>query len=69
MRREGHSALAHTAAASNLGQMLNRICIEDGVPLVNIVRSPEQAKLLREQGARYVCDSTAPDFDAVLADA
>ena len=51
MRREGHSALVHTAAASNLGQMLNRICLADGVKLVNIVRKPEQAALLRSIGA------------------
>jgi NADPH2:quinone reductase len=62
MRREGHKALVHTAAASNLGQMLNRICIADGVPLVNIVRKPEQAALLREAGAKHVCDSSAPGF-------
>ncbi|MGH8517016.1 MAG: zinc-binding dehydrogenase [Panacagrimonas sp.] len=63
LRLEGHRALVHTAAASNLGQMLNRICREDGVELVNIVRRPEQAQLLREQlGARHVCDSSAPGF-------
>jgi NADPH:quinone reductase-like Zn-dependent oxidoreductase len=62
MRREGHSALVHTAAASNLGQMLNRICIADGVKLVNIVRSAAQAELLRGIGAEYVCDSSAPGF-------
>ena len=62
MKREGHHALVHTAAASNLGQMLNKICIKDGVPLVNIVRSPEQAKILRDIGARHICDSSAPDF-------
>jgi NADPH:quinone reductase-like Zn-dependent oxidoreductase len=62
MRREGHTALVHTAAASNLGQMLNKICIQDGVPLVNIVRSPEQVTLLREIGATYVVDSSAPTF-------
>ncbi len=62
MRREGHKALVHTAAASNLGQMLNRICIADGAPLVNIVRKPEQAELLRKAGAQHVCDSSAPDF-------
>jgi NADPH-dependent curcumin reductase CurA len=62
MRREGHSALVHTAAASNLGQMLNKICIKDGVALVNIVRSTEQTALLQGIGARYVCDSTAPTF-------
>ncbi len=54
MRLEGHSALVHTAAASNLGQMLNRICSNDGVALVNIVRRAEQAELLQEQGARHV---------------
>lgn len=62
MRMEHHTALVHTAAASNLGQMLNRLCIEDGVPLVNIVRRPEQAALLTEQGAVHVCDSSSPTF-------
>ena len=62
MRREGHTALVHTAAASNLGQMLNRICLEDGIPLVNIVRRPEQEALLRGAGATHVCVSTAPAF-------
>jgi NADPH2:quinone reductase len=62
MRREGHSALVHTAAASNLGQMLNRICIKDGVSLVNIVRKPEQEELLRSQGAKHVCNSGSPTF-------
>ncbi|MDB5518139.1 MAG: putative alcohol dehydrogenase-like protein [Tardiphaga sp.] len=62
MRREGHKALVHTAAASNLGQMLNRICVKDGIDLVNIVRSDEQAKLLRDIGARYICNSTSPTF-------
>jgi NADPH:quinone reductase-like Zn-dependent oxidoreductase len=62
MRREGHKALVHTAAASNLGQMLNKICLKDGIALVNIVRSQEQADLLRKLGARHVVDSTAPDF-------
>jgi len=69
MRREGHTALVHTAAASNLGQMLNRICLQDGVPLVNIVRKPEQAALLREAGARHVVDSSAADFLPALTDA
>jgi NADPH:quinone reductase-like Zn-dependent oxidoreductase len=62
MRREGHKALVHTAAASNLGQMLNRICLKDGIPLVNIVRSKEQADILRKIGAKHVVDSTAPTF-------
>jgi len=62
MRREGHKALVHTAAASNLGQMLQKICLKDGVPLVNIVRSAEQAKILTDIGATHVLDSTAPSF-------
>jgi NADPH:quinone reductase len=62
MRREGHTALVHTAAASNLGQMLNRICIKDGVSLVNVVRKPEQEELLRGIGAKYVCNSSRPTF-------
>jgi len=69
MKREGHKALVHTAAASNLGQMLNKICLKDGIALVNIVRSPEQAKLLRGIGARYVVDSTAPTFQDDLVNA
>jgi NADPH2:quinone reductase len=62
MRMEGHSAIVHTAAASNLGQMLVKICAKDGVPLVNIVRNEAQAALLKSIGAQYVLDSTAPDF-------
>lgn len=62
MRRDGHTALVHTAAASNLGQMLVKICLKDGVNLVNIVRSPTQAATLRALGAEHVCDSSAPDF-------
>ncbi|MFT4100491.1 MAG: zinc-binding dehydrogenase [Burkholderiaceae bacterium] len=69
MRREGHKALVHTAAASNLGRMLNRICIADGIGLVNIVRRPEQEALLRNEGARYVCNSSSPDFIAELTEA
>ena len=69
MRREGHKALVHTAAASNLGQMLNRICMKDGVVLVNIVRKPEQVALLKGMGAQYVCDSSAPTFLQDLTDA
>ncbi len=62
MKREGHKALVHTAAASNLGQMLNKICQKDGIALVNIVRSRAQADILRKIGAKHVVDSTAPDF-------
>ncbi|WP_033924448.1 zinc-binding dehydrogenase [Sphingomonas sp. 35-24ZXX] len=69
MRMEGHTALVHTAAASNLGQMLNRICAADGVELVNVVRKPEQAELLRGMGAKYVVDSSSDSFKADLVDA
>lgn len=69
MRAEGHTAIVHTAAASNLGQMLNRICLKDGIPLVNIVRSEAQAAILRDIGARYIVDSTSPDFQAELTEA
>jgi len=69
MRREGHKALVHTAAASNLGQMLNKICMKDGIALVNIVRKPEQSVLLKELGAKYVCVSSTPGFMAELTEA
>ena len=66
MRLEGHTALVHTAAASNLGQMLVKICLADGIALVNIVRRPEQADLLRAIGATHVCDSSSSTFMADL---
>ena len=69
MRREGHSALVHTAAASNLGQMLNRLCMADGVALVNIVRKPEQADLLKAIGAKHVCNAASATFMQDLTDA
>jgi len=69
MRREGHKALVHTAAASNLGQMLNKICLKDGIGLVNIVRSPQQGDILRKIGAKHVIDSTAPAFMEDLTNA
>jgi NADPH:quinone reductase-like Zn-dependent oxidoreductase len=69
MRREGHKALVHTAAASNLGQMLNKICLKDGIGLVNIVRNPQQAEILRKIGAKYVVDSTSPTFMTDLTNA
>lgn len=69
MRAEGHTALVHTAAASNLGQMLNKICLKDGIDLVNIVRSPEQAKILQDIGAKYIVDSSAPTFQDDLLQA
>jgi NADPH2:quinone reductase len=62
MQMEGHTALVHTAAASNLGQMLNKICIKDGVQLVNIVRSDEQTKILKDIGAKHIVDSSKPTF-------
>jgi NADPH:quinone reductase-like Zn-dependent oxidoreductase len=69
MRMENHTALVHTAAASNLGQMLQKICINEKVHLVNIVRSEAQAAILRDIGAKHVVDSTATDFMAKLTDA
>jgi len=69
MRAEGHIGLVHTAAASNLGQMLNRICRDDGVPLVNIVRRDEQAAILREIGAEHIVDSSSPTFTDDLTEA
>ncbi len=69
MRREGHTALVHTAAASNLGQMLNRICIADNVALVNIVRSTQQADLLKSLGAKHVCNSSESGFTEALTEA
>jgi NADPH2:quinone reductase len=69
MRREGHSGLVHTAAASNLGQMLVKLCLEEHVPLVTIVRKPEQVELLRSIGAAHVCDSSLPSFMEDLIDA
>jgi NADPH:quinone reductase-like Zn-dependent oxidoreductase len=69
MRREGHAGLVHTAAASNLGQMLVKLCMKDGVPLVNVVRKPDQEALLRSLGAVHVVNSTSPTFTAELAEA
>ncbi|MFP6654127.1 MAG: zinc-binding dehydrogenase [Myxococcota bacterium] len=69
MRLEDHKALVHTAAASNLGQMLNKICLADGIDLVNIVRRDEQADLLHRIGAKIVCNSSSPDFKDELTNA
>lgn len=68
-RRDGHKAIVHTAAASNLGQMLQRICLKDGVPLINIVRSEEQAAILRGIGATEIINSQDQDYQDRLADA
>jgi NADPH:quinone reductase len=69
MRREGHAALVHTAAASSLGQMLNRLCVRDNTGLVNIVRKAEQADILRADGAVHVCNSSSPTFIQDLTEA
>jgi len=69
MKREGHTALVHTAAASNLGQMLVKICQADGVPLVNVVRSEAQVALLKGIGAEHVVNSSADTFQGDLVDA
>jgi NADPH2:quinone reductase len=69
MRREGHQALVHTAAASNLGRMLVKICKNEGIPLVNVVRSDAQLAALQELGAQYVLNSESATFDADLTDA
>jgi NADPH:quinone reductase len=69
MRLEGFGALIHTAAASNLGQMLVKLCRDEGVALVNIVRSDEQVELLRSLGAEHVLNARAPDFIAQLIEA
>jgi len=69
VRLEGHAGLVHTAAASNLGQMLVKICLEDDLPLVNVVRRPEQVAMLRALGAIHVCDSSAASFEDDLAQA
>ena len=69
MRAEGHKALVHTAAASNLGQMLNKICLADGIDLVNVVRSPAQAKILSDIGAKHIVDSSAASFQDDLVQA
>jgi NADPH:quinone reductase-like Zn-dependent oxidoreductase len=62
MRREGHTALVHTAAASNLGQMLQKLCLAEGIALVNVVRTREQEAILRGLGATHVCNSSEPTF-------
>lgn len=69
MQMEGHKALVHTAAASNLGQMLNKVCQADGIDLVNIVRREEQVTILRDLGAKYICNSSDENFREQLTDA
>ena len=62
MRMENHSGLIHTAAASNLGQMLVKICVNEGVPLVNVVRKEEHVEILKSLGATHVCNSSSENF-------
>ena len=69
MRLEGHTALVHTAAASNLGQMLQKVCTNEGIGLVNIVRRPEHVELLRGIGAKHVVNSSLDSFEADLVEA
>ena len=69
MKMENHSAIVHTAAASNLGQMLVKICKDDEIPLVNIVRKQEQVDMLKNIGAEYVCNTSDPDFMDTLVKA
>lgn len=66
MRMEGHSAIIHTAAASSLGQMLNKICLQEDIPLINVVRKQEQADILKSIGAKYICNSADDDFISQL---
>ncbi|MDE0842374.1 MAG: zinc-binding dehydrogenase [Porticoccaceae bacterium] len=69
MKLENHTALVHTAAASNLGQMLVKICLDADIPLVNIVRKSEQVELLKNLGAQYICNTSDADFMPNLIDA
>lgn len=69
MKRDGYKGIVHTAAASNLGQMLVKICKADGIPLVNIVRSAAQAEILKELGATHIINSSEDGFLDTLADA
>jgi len=62
MKLEGYKAIVHAAAASNLGQMLVKICKADGIPLINIVRSQAQVDLLKGIGAEIVLNSNDDDF-------
>ena len=68
MKNEGHAALIHTAAASNLGQMLVKICLADDIPLINIVRKSEQVELFKSHGAKYICNSSDDNFKETLVE-
>ena len=69
LKAEGHKAMVHTAAASNLGQMVLKLCQQEGIDIICVIRSDEQAKILKDLGAKYIVDSTADDFKAQLVDA
>ncbi len=69
MRLEGHTAMVHTAAASNLGQMLQKVCTDENIPLVNVVRRPEHIDLLKDLGATHVCDTSSDRFTDDLTEA
>jgi NADPH2:quinone reductase len=63
-----HKAIANTAAASALGQMLNRLCLDKNLPIVNIVRRDEQAELLKSQGAEYILNSSEGNYKEKLSE-
>lgn len=65
-KAEGHDAIIHLAAASNLGQMLNKICLEDGMKLVNIVRKESHVELLKGIGATHIVNSSDDDYMSQL---
>lgn len=67
MRRDGHNAIVHTAAASSLGRMLERLCVDEGIPLINILRSAESQETVLAEGRRYALNSSSPDFHRELA--
>lgn len=62
----GHKAIVHTAAASSLGRMLNRLFNSEGIPIINIVRREEQVELLKKEGAKHILNSETPNFEADL---
>jgi NADPH:quinone reductase-like Zn-dependent oxidoreductase len=68
-RMEEQGAIIHTAAASNLGQMLIKICQEDDIPLVNIVRKAEHVDMLSGLGATHIVNSSDDDFSKQLRQA
>lgn len=55
-------AIVQTAACSQLGRMIVRLCQEAKIPLINIVRKEEQVTILKEMGCEYILNSSDPDF-------